>query len=401
MTDNSPLSRAQIWTIMTAAWATGAVAAGFSFVGPVLTLLLERMTGSGAFIGTFATVGAITTVTLTPVAPKLMARFKISHINAAGCLVGALCFPLYYLFEDPVWWFGIRFIQGLFLTFVFVASETWINTITPEHLRGRVLSIYAIFLAGGLGLGAASAAILINIRGLEGLLPFLIGAAITAIGVLPLLARRHLPMEAPSAENSRLSTMWGIIKGSPGLMATGIAFGAIEYSLFHLLPVYGVRLGYSEGAAALLLLALPIGNILLQYPIGMLADKLPRAKVLLGLFALCVLVPGVTTILEQNYLGLMGAFGIFIGLATGLYTLGLSMLSEKHKGGRMASANSAFILMYGVGSLISPYVIGVSLDGIGPKGLPLVLGTISAFGLLAFALSERRASVDIIRRNGM
>jgi len=388
------LDKRTLWTIFTAAWATASVAAGFSFVGPILSLLLERMTGSGAFIGTFATVGAITTVTLTPLAPKLMARFKASHLLIAGCLLGALCFPLYFYIETLWLWFVIRYVQGLFLTIVFVAGETWINQVAPEEKRGRILSVYAMFLAGGLGLGAASSALLIEFFGLEGLRPFIIGLVITAIGAVPFLWPRQIPLEPPSDENARVGTLFKIMRDSPGLMATVFAFGAVEYSLFHLLPVYGVRLGYTESAAAFLLLALPIGNILLQYPIGMLADRFPRRRVTMILFAICTTLPLLLGLIVLGYAGVLILFGLFIGAATGLYTLGLSMLSERHKDGRMAAANSAFILCYGLGSLVAPTLTGVSMDAVGPRGMPLVMAALVGAGWLLFALFRPKAVVD-------
>ena len=389
MAETDTLSPRQLWTIATAAWATSMIAAGFAFVGPVLILLLERMTGSGTFIGAFATVGAVTTVTLTPLAPRLMSRVRAPVIVSVGCLGAAMCFPLFHLVADPVWWFAIRFAQGLFLTVVFVVCETWINTIAPERLRGRILGAYGICLAGGLGLGAAAAALLIQTVGLEGWLPFAIGAAIVGAGVLPLLARRHLPMDAPSAHDSSLAVMASIMRGSPGLFAAVFAFGAIEYSLFHMVPVFGVRRGFAEGAAALLLLGMPLGNVLLNYPIGALADRLPRPRVLVGLFAACI-ATGLALAVLSHYWALMAALAVFVGVATGLYTVGLAMLSERHSGGRMAAANSSFILMYGVGSLVSPLVIGAGFDAVGPSALPLVLSALAGVGLVVFLATEGR-----------
>ena len=384
-----PLTAAQKWTIFTAAWSTTAIAAGFAFLGPFLTLLLERETGSGSFIGLFATVGAVTTVTLTPFGPWLMQRIPAPRLVAIGIVGACLCFPLYPLSPTYLGWFPIRFLQGLFLTTVFFTGETWINSVAPEDKRARILSIYAIFLAGGLGVGAAAAALLIEVIGLEGWLPFLVGMAIVGTGILPLLARRHLPMDAPTSEHGGAGAIFRIMAQSPGLLASVFVFGAIEFTLFHMVPVYGVRMGFTEGTAAMLLLSMPIGSVLLTYPIGMAADRYSRHRVLSLLFLACAgfgALTGVFSGFWPLFLALVG----FVGAAGGLYTVGLSILSQRNTGGAIAAANSAFIFTYGLGSLASPTVIGAGMDALGPRALPLILAALSLAGLGVFLLAERR-----------
>ena len=385
----TPLSPTTRWTVFTAAWATTAIAAGVAFLGPFLSLILERETGSGGFIGLFATVGALTTVALTPFGPWLMRRASAPRLVAIGVVGGTLCFALYPLAPGVAWWFPIRFLQGLFLTVVFIVGETWINSVAPEAKRGRILSVYAIFLAGGLGAGAALSALVIESVGLEGWVPYLVGAAIVATGLAPLSARAHAAMEPPSEEHGSPRAMGRILVRSPGLMASVFVFGAIEFSLFHMVPVYGVRLGFGEADAAMLLLALPLGSVLLTYPIGMAADRFDRRRVLGTLFALCAAVGAVLGVLD-SYWAIMAALALFVGAAGGLYTVGLAILSERNRGGAIAAANSAFIFAYGLGSLASPAVIGAGMDAAGPGAMPLILAGACAVGGLVFAALERR-----------
>lgn len=389
-----PLSRAQLWTVFTAAWSTTTIAAGFAFLGPFLSLLLERQTGSGSFIGAFATVGALTTVALTPFGPWLMRRVPAPRLVAIGLVGSCLCFPLYPLADDPIWWFPIRFVQGLFLTSVFFTGETWINTVIPDAVRARVLSIYAIFLAGGLGAGAAAAGLLIDGIGVQGALPFYIGAGVVATGLLPLLARAHLPMTPPSDAHSGLGSLLRIFRQSPGLLASVFVFGAIEFTLFHMVPVYGVRMGFAESRAALLLLAMPAGSLLLTYPIGIVADRASRHRVLAALFATCI-ATGLLIGLLSGFWTLLITLAVFVGAAGGLYTVGLALLSERNTGPAIAAANSAFIFTYGLGSLASPLAVGAGMDAFGPRALPLILAALGTAGLAVFALAEaRRATLD-------
>ncbi|MDD9332525.1 MAG: MFS transporter, partial [Bartonella sp.] len=61
------------------------------------------------------------------------------------------------------------------------------------------------------------------------------------------------------------------------------------------------------------------------------------------------------------------------GIPAGLYTIGLAQLGECLKGQELASANSAFIFCYGIGTLIGPAIIGQTMDILKPFGFSLAI----------------------------
>ena len=71
------------------------------------------------------------------------------------------------------------------------------------------------------------------------------------------------------------------------------------------------------------------------------------------------------------------------GVASGLYTVGLSLLGERFSGGAIAAANAAFIFAYGFGSLFAPPLAGYAMDSAGPQGLLWTLSAIAAVYTLA------------------
>ncbi|GIT47930.1 MAG: hypothetical protein Ct9H300mP13_7260 [Gammaproteobacteria bacterium] len=76
-------------------------------------------------------------------------------------------------------WFVIRFLGGFSGGIVFVVSETWLNEITPESLRGRVIGLYNTML----GLSFAIGPLVLSMTGIEGHLPFLIGIGLMSIAI--------------------------------------------------------------------------------------------------------------------------------------------------------------------------------------------------------------------------
>ena len=71
------------------------------------------------------------------------------------------------------------------------------------------------------------------------------------------------------------------------------------------------------------------------------------------------------------------AFGLLLlvwgGIAGTLYTVGLAMLGDRTPANDLAGANAAFVVLYNVGLMLGPPVIGGGLDLVPPHGFALAL----------------------------
>jgi MFS family permease len=174
-------------------------------------------------------------------------------------------------------------------------------------------------------------------------------------------------------------------------LATFAAFtvGAVESSVMSFSPVYGLRLGYSEQVAALLVMAVAVGNIVAQLPLGMLSDRMDRRRLLLYIALGGIASGGLVAAVSSHPFFLMATIGLWGGLVTGLYAVGLTHLGARLSGSDLASANAAFIFMYSVGMLVGPAATGAGMDAIGPQGLVVVTALILA-GYAGFAFRRIR-----------
>lgn len=82
---------------------------------------------------------------------KRLLRCRImrrSAALAAGCCmvgIGAL---------DSYWcWMPLRFLTGIFLSCIFVSTDTWINELAEERLRGRIIGVYSMLRSVGCMIG--------------------------------------------------------------------------------------------------------------------------------------------------------------------------------------------------------------------------------------------------------
>ncbi len=368
--------------------AIGVAGAGFGLSTPLLSLMLDRAGHPGAIIGIFAAVPALSTLLFSSFVPALMRRF--GTVGALALFFAIMMVSLLlFMLSDSIWlWFALRFVLGLAFTGLFVATEIWINLIATEKTRGRTLGIYAASLSGGFAVGAG----LLAVVGQQGWLGVFVAIGVLALAVVPLILARDIAPEAPPADGK--GAVLPYLTAAPAAMMAAFVFGAVEMGILNLLPVYGERAGLLPAAAAIMLMVAAAGNVVCQIPLGMLADRIDRQKVLLG----CAVVGTIAAVLIPLTLGipwlLYPILFVFGGIIVGLYTIGLTRMGERFQGGQIAGANAAFITMYGAGALVGPPLSGVAMDLWDPTGLMLILGSFCGiYAVLVFARQHRKQSL--------
>ena len=348
---------------------------------PLLSVILESRGYSATMIGLNTAVAGIASILAAPLATPLAARLGVAWAMLAMILVGALAFVGFYF--APFWlWFPLRAILHVALTVLFILSEFWISMSAPPRRRGFVLGIYATVLSLGFALGPY----LFAKMGSSGFLPFGVTFALVMIAALPVaLAASESPKIPPTEEPVGF---WRFIWLVPTATAAVLVFGAVETGGFALFPVYGDRIGYSEGDAALLLSMIGLGNVILQIPLGLVSDRIRDRRWLLLICAVVGLV-GILGLPLYATNWHVTAIVLFLwgGVVAALYTVGLAHLGTKLTGRELASANAAFVFCYGFGMLVGPQLIGIGMDLFGPPGFGYALALF--FGLYILLAAGR------------
>lgn len=352
---------------------------GFTLLMPVMALNLEEMTGSGLIVGLNGAAAALSTIIATPFVPRLMQYWRGRKLIVTSLVVTALTIPFFPLFPQVGLWFALRFLMGMAITVVFVTSETWINQIAPPERRATVLGLYATALASGFGAGG----LLLAALGSAGWAPWLAAFFLFAGGSLPIIFLRGPGIQQPDAESASVSAMVRAASLAPAAIGAGLLFGATETIFFALFPVYGERIGLIDTSIGFMMAAGALGGIVLQAPLGRLADSIGRLRVAVLAAFVCVIGPGLIYLSGASPVALYAVMFGYVGIATGLYTLGLALIGERFEGGNLVGANAAFIMAYGVGSLFGPAVGGPAMDGFDPHGVLLVASGL-ALAYLAF-----------------
>jgi len=362
--------------VMSAVFGIG-VAVGA--IVPLISLLMERQGYSSLLIGLNSLMFPLAVMAVGPFVPKLAARHgTLATMYVSMVVLAGLTLLLAFVPIMPVW-FVLRFLMGASGAVSWIITETWINLMATDANRGRVMAVYATVLAVGFAIGP----LVIRAVGIDGVLPFAIIAGLLGASALPIVWARHV---APSMPGHSMHGVLKLIAAAPVIMLAGLAGGAIESSGYTLLPVYGVKLGLAEATAVLMLTMYYAGNLVLQIPLGMLADRFDRQRALVGCFLValvCPLLLPLTMSMELLKWAVLVAWG---GATMAMYTLSLAVMGERFPRAELAGANAAFVIMYELGSVSGPVVSGGAMDLFGPHGLMAVLAAVAAAYLVVIGL---------------
>jgi MFS family permease len=279
-------------------------------------------------------------------------------------------------------WFPLRFLLGTVINPLYVLSEVWMIALAPPGQRGRLMGLYTTLISAGFAAGPLS----LVLAGSEGWPPFLVGVlAFTACGLCLAAVLPRLPqLDGGGPEASVRS----FLPHAPVLLAAVLAAAAFEQAVLSLLPLYGFAHAMDETSVSALLTVLIAGNIVLQVPLGLAAERATARSVLVacaaGAALGCLLLPlSIGTSLLWPLAFVLGA------LSYGIYTMAIVELGERFTGAMLVAGNAAFALMWGAGGMAGPPAAGAVMDAIGVQGLPLTLGLL-CLGLAAFAILRRR-----------
>ncbi|MBV9835120.1 MAG: MFS transporter [Alphaproteobacteria bacterium] len=374
-----------LWPVYVAIFGAG-VMMGTSI--PIVPLALEargvdRLTNG--LSGAMWSVGLLVFGAYIPRWAERLGAVKLIWIalgvSAAIQLVQGLTLDL------PVWallilWTALRFVQGATVGIPWLVTEIWINLVVEERKRAQALALYSTLIAGGLAAGP----LVLQLVGVTGMAPFVACAVLTLAVGLPMLFARDAPRIEPEAGGRLKDTVWL----APVAMLAALTAGTGETVVFMFLPVYGVEIGIDAKTATLWQTAFVAGNLVLQLPIGWLADRLPRLGVLLSCVLASATAAAILPFLGASPWTMWPLLVIWGGVAFGIYTVGLTMLGQRFAAGDMARANAAFVMTYTFGSLIGPPVSGAAMDVFGGRGLGWSLAAAYCLCALAMVVMHRR-----------
>ena len=357
---------------------------GMAFGGyiPLISLWLDTKDISFSSIGLITGASSIGVIISAYFGPRIVSNIGYLPGAIYGILLASIAGVAFCFGNNEATWIILRIIAGLGFGLHWVISEAWLGQLVSNENRTKAMSLYVVSLALGFSAGPA----VIWMTGISSSTPFILIGVLQTISVLPLVWLRNIQ---PHHGKEIIKSPLFLLTVAPTIAAGCILVGLIDLTLISLMPVLVTRSPLALGSLAYLLpIAAGLGNVILQYPLVLIAKKWGNRQTAylvttLGIGCCCLIPFFLSSLVISLTLAFLGC-----GLVYFMYTISLSLLSERFKGNKLISANASFIILFELSNLIGPIVAGVFLDRSLHYGLSLFLIAIGVMYLLTAKIRD-------------
>ena len=351
---------------------------------PLMSLILDAQGISKTAIGLSIVVQASGGVLLATVMSRLIVRLGAARVMQSATLLASMTLIALGLFQDIYIWLPLRFLLGASAAMLWSACETVINELADDEWRGRIIGIYGAAGASGFALGP----IILILTGSTGMLPFAVTSILVALASLPLF---WLGKPSTDIASDGRPSLWRIFKFVPHILLLNLTYAATVESVIAFFSLYGIDAGLSEARSLSLLTTFALGGVVLQIPLGWLADHMDRIKMLL----MCLLATIIGFLIIPEVINHIwgGPFLLFTigGIEGMIYTLSIILLGQTFRGAELAAATVLHTSMWGVGTMLGPAAVGIGMDLLGDYTMPYLIAAIYVIYLPMLILARRRS----------
>lgn len=308
---------------------------------------------------------------------------NVGHIRvfAAVASLASITILMHSAVVEPIFWVLMRAGTGFCYAGLFIVAESWLNDITTNATRGRLLSIYMIVVTGGFTLGQ----MLLNVSPAEGYILFILASVLISLALVPLLLVRT---SSPTITIPEKLDVIKLVRSAP-LGVTGVGFsGVIVGAVMGLSAVYGQSIGMSAGELSFFLGITFIGGLVLQWPIGKLSDIQDRRITILivaSLGAVTAIIVPIGMSQNSSILMLVGMFAVG-AFSFPMYSLAASHINDQISQEQILSASGSMILLNGLGGVFGPLLAAILMDIFHVNALYWFIGAVSLLIALIAAL---------------
>lgn len=364
---------------------------GIFMLSPLLLLLLKKADVSTTVAGLFAATTWLGIFIITPfasVVTHMLGRRPSMWLASALPMAAAIGF----LLTDVLWiWFALELMAGVAGGLRWVLAEAFIAEFAPLGKTGRYIGAYATMVGLTFVIGPA----LLAWVGPDNTQALWLVVALLTIG---LAWTSLIPALPPDPDHHTagigLHGLLRAVRAHPVIMLAGFIGGFFELGLASILPLYGLTLGLSASAAALLVSVSGMGGTLAALPAGMLADRFDSpVQGRRTMMAVCAALIFLSTCaspwaVRHDWL-IWPMVGIWGAAGGALYTLAMIDIGSREKGMTLVNATAVLVLTYTLGGLIASSASGALLEWSLTSGFPAMLLAVAGIGLGALTRNRQ------------
>ena len=365
---------------------------GYFILSPLLLLRLKGADISSTLAGLFVATGWLGIFVMTPFASSVANALGRRQCMWLASSLLMLCAMLFTLTQALPIWFALNLLSGIAMSLRWVLSEALIAEFCPPEQRGRYVGIFQTMVSATFIIGPA----LLVWLGTESSITLWVVNGLNVIGLAWTLLIPKVPA-AHDTDTARvgLHGLLSALLAHPIIMLAGFVGGFFETGVTSILPLYGLALGLSASAAAVMVSISGLGGVALMIPAGIIADRFKdqakgRRTLMVWSAALMLAATLALPFVAQTPWLAWPVVFVWGGAGGTLYTMAMTDIGSREKGITLVNSTAVLVLTYTLGGLVASGVSGALIDWSPGVAFPTVLVAVSAVGLAALWRAQNK-----------
>jgi MFS family permease len=288
---------------------------------------------------------------------------RVGHARLFACSMAMVILAAVMIAADlpPFWWIFARAVYGAAANVNFIIAQSWLNHAASNEWRGRAMSFFYMAYVLGLGCGAW----IFGQIPTDGNLAPLAVVFFTSLAILPIGLTRLPNPPAPARVNVDIKMAWRI---SPVGLIGVLASGGLSMVVQGFVPIYAATNQVQQTDVAMLMFVMQTGLLFVQYPLGILSDRMDRRYVLLIACAIIVAAGFAALFSSFSHLYLlMFVFMVFGGSVETVYSIGNAHANDRADPGDFVPLSSTLLVAWSTAATIVPLAVTILTPILGDR----------------------------------
>lgn len=320
-------------------------------------------------------------------APRIIIRSGHVRTFAALIALAVSAALLHAVLVHPVAWMICRVVTGICLAGLYLVIESWLNERADNRTRGTIMAAYLTVNLLMITVG-------------QMIVPLLDPASFAQLSIAAIaISLAAVPIALTTTEQPAPVTLVrfrprALFALSPAGVAAIFMIGVSNGSFWSLGPSYGQQIGLSVTETAVFMSLAVIGGAAVQYPVGLLSDRIDRRLVLIALAGASVVLgaalSGIVPLAGTTKLVIAFFFGAAI---LPIYTVAAAHVFDFARPEGYVEVSAGLLLLFGIGSVLGPIPASLLMQSVSPGALFAFMAAAYAvlIGYVAYRLRRRDA----------
>jgi MFS family permease len=311
---------------------------------------------------------------------------RVGHMRsfAAFASIMSASALMHPIFVDGYAWMLFRCMAGFCMAGMIMVTESWLNESASNATRGKILSVYMItnYFAAGCG------NFLLTVGDPSEFELFSLASIIFSLSLVPVLLTRAKAPAPPKPQRMHVSELYRIAPlGVIGVFCCGL----VNASINGLGSVFATNIGFDQQQLATFMAVMVMSGLILQWPVGMLSDRIGRGPLLVYI-PLLVALAAMWQLFAEGFTAVLTGAGLLGAFVFTLYSLSAATANDRVTSEQRVQVAGALLITYGAGAVSGPIIASQFMGLLGPQGLFYYIALIELL-LCLFAIVKRKDRV--------